>query len=170
MYMSRLHAFGPPMTADEFNCGQNVQLAFYAATATKLVFNAQGTFNNQPNYSYTFSDETVVANDGWDPTGGQMIMKRMTTIAQDAQTFNDQSYFAYGGSLDPASVGSSPQMGLYAWAIGTSYDPALPNPGQTWDQLNGNAQKWPADETKVQTSLYSNSVGWDEFEGIYLHS
>ncbi len=133
--------------------------------------NVQGTFNGTPNYSYTFSDETVTTANGWNSTGGQMIMKRMTTIAQDVQNFTDQSYFAYGGTLDPTSVGNSPQMGLYAWSIGTSYDPALPNPGQTWGPINsGTPQKWPADDTKVQTGPYSNGSGWDEFEGIYLHS
>lgn len=167
MYMSRLNANGPPMTADEFNCGQNVQVAFYVSSAGQPVLNVEGTFNGQPNYSYTFTDGTVTPADGWSWNGGQMIMKRMTSIAQDVQTFTDGSFFAYGGTFDVPS--NAPQMGLYSWSIGTSYDPSTVNPGQTWTELNGTGQKWPADDSKVQTALYSNGVGWDEIEGIYLH-
>lgn len=168
MYLSRLHSTGPPMTADEFNCGQNVQVAFYVSSyQNQPVLNIVGTFNNQPNYSYTFTDGTVTNADGWAWNGGQNIMKRMTTIAQDVQTLNDGSFFAYGGGTN--SLLNNPQMGLYSWGIGTSYDPSSANPGSTWDQMNGNGQKWPNDDTKVQTALYSNGVGWDEIEGINLH-
>lgn len=118
--------------------------------------------------SIHYSSNSTSSEQNWNPTGAGEFVKRMTTIAQVGAT-NTTSGEYFG--IDPATLNGSPspKVGWYGFNIGTNYGTSNVT-SVLWDATNGSADEYPKDTTRVIWQYYSNSVGFDKLEGLYMHT
>lgn len=98
----------------------------------------------------------------WTPEGTNVVLKRMTTIAQTTQTFNDGTYFEYD------LINAVPMAHWYNSRLGYYSDSSLSWPDQVWDAAStGGYQSWPDDSTRIIVNYVNSS---EETDGLDLHS
>gem|GEM_PF-5319592 len=111
---------------------------------------------------WTQLSATAAATSDWTPEGTNVVLKRMTSIAQTTQNFSDGTYFDYD------LLNAVPLAHWYSSRLGYYSDASLSWSDQVWDAAStGNYQRWPDDSTRVIINYINSS---EETDGIDLHS
>lgn len=141
-----------------YDCGQDIFLQFYPSSPGNVTAAANGYVSGVLQQLSV----TAAATSDWTPEGTNVVLKRMTTIAQTTQTFNDGTYFEYD------LINAVPMAHWYNSRLGYYSDSSLSWPDQVWDAAStGGYQSWPDDSTRIIVNYVNSS---EETDGLDLHS